>query len=811
MAGIPPARDDDAEDVSWALQTAETQWRRNERADALIWLRRATQAAADANDDDRALELARRAAELAEELTAAKVEPQPAPLESLPPMSVSLDDADVAVSMAPMSVDDADVQSLPPSAPPEGRAVVSIPKAPGLPKPIVTSSAARPPSPPATKSLEEPTSPSRFPVPQQFLAQIGSLPDDDEREDTATDLDAHTLAPPAPAAPTPPRATPAESGDTNVSAAGTGTGTGAGTGTRPSVPPRPGPRSPGGPIPGLRTAARPAISTPLGEAPRAVKITRATPPLSNVHPQTERELVDPPTPTPPPTGTSTAPPERATPTPPPAIPPLTNLDRARIEADARLTRTDEADDDDEREPTEVAHRSKLLDDEREAEDTENETKQRKLTRAEAELIAAAEAAERSRLNAALREAEAAPVQPEPRIPGPPRPGPTKISLPRPEPGARPTVKMPRVAAIPAKASQPAPAVLPALKAEPSPTPTEAVAAEPSSGTNERPTAQPVAAEPTTSPPAEAPQSPSFVGKRAEPSTRQVATIEASAAEALLANETNEHPATTERHTPVHASQRDPVVGDEAASAPLDLTEVEAFSDLPEDARETFAKAATVSRLTAGEELADFALAYVITGEVDVSATIVDATASHLHQGGVLRAKGTPRDSVPLRVVCTTPEARVAIWNDDAVEEAFRSCPWVEDDLRALSDQIQTLAGVTMGPLGDRVDSMLRELVTSRLTVRSLLEGEVLVEAGAAVPGLLVVGVGKLELLDKAGAVVREIRSGEFLFPEQVLGAGPAPNAARAGAGGALVMAGDRRTAQELMVTVPPLLEILAGM
>ena len=66
MLEIPPAKDTDAEDVVWGLQTAETLWKRGERIDALVWLRRAAQAAGDANDDDRALELARHAAELTE-------------------------------------------------------------------------------------------------------------------------------------------------------------------------------------------------------------------------------------------------------------------------------------------------------------------------------------------------------------------------------------------------------------------------------------------------------------------------------------------------------------------------------------------------------------------------------------------------------------------------------------------------------------------------------------------------------------------------------------------------------------------------
>ena len=66
MVAIPPAKDTDAEDVAWGLQTAEALWKRGERIDAIVWLRRAAQAAGDAADDDRALELARSAAELSD-------------------------------------------------------------------------------------------------------------------------------------------------------------------------------------------------------------------------------------------------------------------------------------------------------------------------------------------------------------------------------------------------------------------------------------------------------------------------------------------------------------------------------------------------------------------------------------------------------------------------------------------------------------------------------------------------------------------------------------------------------------------------
>lgn len=65
---IPKPAPNDHEDVSWALSTAEATWRRGERTDALRWLRRAAASASDAQQDERALEIAKAAAELAAEL-----------------------------------------------------------------------------------------------------------------------------------------------------------------------------------------------------------------------------------------------------------------------------------------------------------------------------------------------------------------------------------------------------------------------------------------------------------------------------------------------------------------------------------------------------------------------------------------------------------------------------------------------------------------------------------------------------------------------------------------------------------------------
>ncbi len=243
---------------------------------------------------------------------------------------------------------------------------------------------------------------------------------------------------------------------------------------------------------------------------------------------------------------------------------------------------------------------------------------------------------------------------------------------------------------------------------------------------------------------------------------------------------------------------------------LDLEGVDSFSDLPDDARAAFAAAAKVSSLAEGEEVSSFALAYVLEGTCDIAATMVDAPALRLAKGAVLRSKGTTDEEVPMRLIGADAGVVVATWTMSAVVEAFRTCPWVEEDLRVAADKVLTLVGITIGPLGERLDASIREHIVSRLTMRPLVPGEVVVLAGETVPGLLLVGVGEIELVS-GDAVTGVVGCGDFLFAGEVLGAGAAPATARAGTGGALVLFGDRSIAQELLVTCPPLVEVLAGM
>jgi len=249
---------------------------------------------------------------------------------------------------------------------------------------------------------------------------------------------------------------------------------------------------------------------------------------------------------------------------------------------------------------------------------------------------------------------------------------------------------------------------------------------------------------------------------------------------------------------------------DADRATIDLSALEAFADLPDDARETFATAAMIHELRLDEEAVGFALAVVIDGEVDVCATIAEAAGERLSAGAVLRARGSVGPAASLRFVCASEQARVATWDDSAVEEGFRTSPWVEEDLCAAADRTHALIGATLGPLGDRLDASIRKQITDRLHVRALEPGDVLVEKGQPVPGVVLVGAGYLEIVE-GGRVIERVSAGQFVFSTSILGGGAAPATARASSDGTIVLFGDRMVAHELLLTCPPLLEVLAGM
>jgi hypothetical protein len=97
---IPRSQSDDNEDISWALSTAEAMWSRGDLIDAIKWVRRAAEAASDAEQDQRALDLAKAAADLQNQVGGASAQPpsQPPPP---PPFAPLMAAAHTAVTAAP--------------------------------------------------------------------------------------------------------------------------------------------------------------------------------------------------------------------------------------------------------------------------------------------------------------------------------------------------------------------------------------------------------------------------------------------------------------------------------------------------------------------------------------------------------------------------------------------------------------------------------------------------------------------------------------------------------------------------------------
>ena len=102
---FPTPSAEDPDDVELALETAGALWNKGDRSEALRWVRRAAEAAEQAGNDHRALELARRAAELdvapqpepvIVEEPAPEAEPEPPPSFAAPPPSVAAPPPSVA-------------------------------------------------------------------------------------------------------------------------------------------------------------------------------------------------------------------------------------------------------------------------------------------------------------------------------------------------------------------------------------------------------------------------------------------------------------------------------------------------------------------------------------------------------------------------------------------------------------------------------------------------------------------------------------------------------------------------------------------
>lgn len=243
---------------------------------------------------------------------------------------------------------------------------------------------------------------------------------------------------------------------------------------------------------------------------------------------------------------------------------------------------------------------------------------------------------------------------------------------------------------------------------------------------------------------------------------------------------------------------------------IHFLDVPGLQDLPEEAQASLLESVQIHRLERGEEVASFGVALVTWGAVQIMPTVADAACAVARKGEVVFTRGSFAGGVELRVVGFDPGTRVVVFSKEAYERAVADCPWVADELALVADQYQALAGAVMGPLGDSLDDIFRGMVLDKCSVKRVLEGESIAQAGKPTDGLYIVGLGSLEVLAEDGEVAEELLPGDFLFPETLLAGSPAPKNVRVGAGGALLLYANRMSAHELLATCPPFIELLAG-
>jgi hypothetical protein len=148
---VPEPTAEDPEDVSWALSTAEAMWARGDHADGIKWVRRAAEAASEAENDSRALELAKAAADLMSlmgRMTEESIDLEEAPASEPAPVTAGRPPPPPAVkfsSPGPSSVTKQVVTPSRPPAPLPGRSSQS-PPAPVIQKGKPLGTNTRPPA-----------------------------------------------------------------------------------------------------------------------------------------------------------------------------------------------------------------------------------------------------------------------------------------------------------------------------------------------------------------------------------------------------------------------------------------------------------------------------------------------------------------------------------------------------------------------------------------------------------------------------------------------------------------------------------------
>ena len=778
IVALPESRPEDDEDVVWGLSTAGALWARGERRDAIVWLRRAADAAVAAGQEFRGSELGMYAGELEETLNAAGEHAEAAASEGAGPVAVeteapapdSIELLDIEADRpSQISIDLEDDVLAPPPPPPPGRIALTPGPVPPPRSTFPPAIAAPPPTAPTpaaptpTKAL--PSSPAPKPI-------TAAPP-------VAASTPAVAIPPPAPLGVTAPQAsqqgmphsfemTPMPASPTLRAAP---------TSSR-RLTPAPRKSQPRGPIldpwadeptdPGI-SVSRPMVSFRQGDGGDELVLPRRTQTMRGAD---DEEVV-----------TSAAP------------------------LDASLTKKVEP-----RPPRNKVARPIAA------------PAPGQLAQAAAVVPSKGLSVPPPPSNPPVAAPKATPPAPPPAKPAPPPPAPPPaiaIAIEALPVAAAPVVApsspapskpaAPPIVASPAAASRPSVIPPPAMPwpapgaARPSAPPPPAVAASP------RPPPPVAAVEAVAAPTVAAPtvaaaSSPSVAPPAPAPHRVSVPPAPVSVRPAKLSVPPPPALPNLPKVTAGSAKSVPPAAPTLLDGLPLD--EVDAFVDLPPEMQQRLVALARIEALSADEEVSSFGAALLLAGEASVCATIVDTPACRAVKGTLVPSRGSLSEPVGIRVVAGSHGARVAIWEQPIIEDALKSCPWVLDELVTRADRIQALAGATMGPLGE-VDEASRNELLDRLTVHFAQPFESLVDDSGDTLGLAFVGGGVVELAAHGDLAAKALHPGETLFARAVIEGRPAPRAAAAGASGALVLLGEAKIARELMASSPPLAALLA--
>lgn len=786
---LPEAGPNDDEDVVWGLSTATALWARGERGDAIVWLRRAADSAAAAGQEARGLELRSAAVQLA------------------------------------LALEDHVRRTMPPPAP--RAAVETLPDTTGQPGPDAPSEAepdAEPaePEPETPPARLAPVRPASVPPPVATLPPVAFTPP--VAVPAAAPLPV-VAAPPA-VAPAPPAAAAPPAGHAPSGRPGSIAPPPPPVINRPAsiVPPSPPP--PRGPLPsytfvGLRPSPRAPILDPWAEE-QTMPSMRVDPALRQIslegdevmvhmrRPTVPRNLVDDED-----VVTSAAPLDvtlRRASRPPPARKATSTGEQPPGHiADAPVPSKTAA-----RPPPPLPARGPSSDAGRVAPSgppsaPETVPSTRSVPPPRPPSIAPAAAASASAGVAALLAApapapSAAPPSSPPAATASAIDAPTMPSTPSPLARARAAQPPPVAPVPPPEPSAPAhmsPILPPAPTVPRIPSPFSAPRPGPSSSASSSSFRS--VSTVSVRPPASAPTSvrpPAPASSPASTSSGSLSPTAPTSAAPTSASPVSVRPPAP-RPRPASSPPRPPPPRPAPA---FSLDGVSAFAVLTPEGREQLATLARVESLGADEEVKGFGAAVVLEGAAMVCATVADSPLAPAAKGMLLATRGSSGEPIALRVVATAEGARVGLWDAPVIESALEGSPGALHALRAHADRLQALAAVTLGLLHDLEDDV-RFGILERLQAQVLRPREAIVAMGAALPGVMVVCAGAVEVGDDDDGA-RLVRPGELLFAREGRAGAFAPAAACASAAGAVLLIGDAGLAAEL-ATLPTLSRLFA--